>query len=439
MRDRLPKGIQKLLRTGEVLADRLEMSAYVVGGFVRDLLLGIPNFDVDMVVEGDGIQFGKALAADLQTRAKTHERFGTASLKIPSQSDFPAECSLDIATARTEYYEYPTALPNVERSSIKKDLYRRDFTLNTLAVRLNKRPGELLDFFGGQRDIKDKTIRVLHSLSFIEDPTRVFRAIRFEQRFGFKISKETTAFIHSAVTMELFHRLSGHRLGDELIHLLSEPFPGKGLQRLKEFDLLKFIHPDLEWNVATSRLFQNIAEVLTWHRLEFPDEQVQEWVLYAMAFFESVEKASVQNTWTRLGFAEGSKRMAVAFFKEQNRLSRSLAQAHLLPDQVYSLLKPWPVEPLLFLMAKTHPPSPPALTMQRVRQYLSTFRFVKSSVTGRDLQKYGLRKGPAYALVLNQILSACLNGEVHSREEELALAQSLVAKKQRSLRKSQTC
>jgi tRNA nucleotidyltransferase (CCA-adding enzyme) len=158
-----------------------------------------------------------------------------------------------------------------------------------------------------------------------------------------------------------------------------------------------------------------------------------------MAFFGSVEKASVQNTWTRLGFAEGSKRMAVAFFKEQNRLSRSLAQTHLLPDQVYSLLKPWPVEPLLFLMAKTHPPSPPALTMQRVRQYLSTFRFVKSSVTGRDLQKYGLRKGPAYALVLNQILSACLNGEVHSREEELALAQSLVAKKQRSLRKSQTC
>jgi tRNA nucleotidyltransferase (CCA-adding enzyme) len=172
---------------------------------------------------------------------------------------------LDIATARLEYYESPAALPTVELSSIKKDLYRRDFTVNTLAVRLNRqRSGELIDFFGGLRDIKDKTLRVLHSLSFVEDPTRVLRAIRFEQRFDFKLSKHTENLIKSAVNMKLFNRLTGKRIHAELVLLFSEAEPLKVLRRMKQFDLLKFLHPDLKATAETDRLFTGIGETLTW-------------------------------------------------------------------------------------------------------------------------------------------------------------------------------
>jgi tRNA nucleotidyltransferase (CCA-adding enzyme) len=195
-----------LQRAGE-LAERRHVSAFVVGGFVRDLLLGRPNLDLDLVIEGDGIAYARALGRELQGTVRTHDRFGTAVITLKDGRTF------DIATARTEYYEYPTALPTVERSSIKKDLYRRDFTINTLAINLNaKQFGVLLDLYGGQRDLKDGIIRVLHSLSFVEDPTRVFRAVRFEHRFGFRLGKETLSLIKGAVKMDLFHRLSGSRL-----------------------------------------------------------------------------------------------------------------------------------------------------------------------------------------------------------------------------------
>ena len=174
LRDRLPSAVLDLLRTTGELAERLGYSAYVVGGFVRDLLLGIDNLDVDVAVEGDGIAFARALAKDKEARVTVHDRFGTAVVL------FSDGFKLDVATARTECYEYPAALPTVERSSIKKDLYRRDFTINTLAIRLNPRVfAQLIDFYGGQRDLKEKVIRVLHSLSFVEDPTESFARFAF--------------------------------------------------------------------------------------------------------------------------------------------------------------------------------------------------------------------------------------------------------------------
>src|SRR6185295_10740104 len=202
------------------LAKRTSVSVYAVGGFVRDLLLGRPNVDIDLVVEGDAIAFARAFAKENGGRAKVHERFGTAAVV------FPDEFKLDVAMARTEYYKHPSALPTVQPSSIKEDLFRRDFTINALALRLNAdRFGELIDFYGGQRDLKERTIRVLHSRSFIDDPTRVFRAVRFEYRFGFRLGKETLTLIRDAVELGLFHRLSGTRLLEELILLLSEENP----------------------------------------------------------------------------------------------------------------------------------------------------------------------------------------------------------------------
>ena len=170
--------IQLLQSIGEV-ADKLDFNAFAVGGFVRDLLMKKTNLDLDIVIEGDGIAFAKALAAHLGGRYRTHERFKTAVVLMPD--DF----KIDIATARLEYYEYPAAMPMVELSSIKLDLYRRDFTINAMAIQLNQEHfGTLIDFFNSQNDLKQKSIKVLHNLSFVEDPSRIFRAVRFEKRNG---------------------------------------------------------------------------------------------------------------------------------------------------------------------------------------------------------------------------------------------------------------
>ena len=178
--------------------------AHLVGGFVRDLLLRIDNFDIDIVIEGDGIRFAKELARRFGARTRVHKEFGTAKVL------FPGGFKVDVASARLEYYRAPAALPIVEHSSLKLDLYRRDFTINTLAISLNTNTfGELIDFFGAQRDIKEKSIRVLHSLSFVEDPTRVFRAVRFEQRFRFHIGKFTVNLIKNAVKMSFLAKIKG--------------------------------------------------------------------------------------------------------------------------------------------------------------------------------------------------------------------------------------
>ncbi len=436
MADRLPHGIQHLLNEAGQVADQLGISAYVVGGFVRDLLLGKSNLDVDIVVEGDGIQFAKVLGLRLSAKIKVHERFGTASLKLSKISAFAPDMAFDVATARTEYYEFPTALPTVEQSSVKKDLYRRDFTINALAIRLNKNPGELLDFFGGQRDLKDKVIRVLHSLSFVEDPTRAFRAIRFEQRFGFAISKETRTFIRNAVDMQLFHRLSGHRLGDELIHLFSESQPANAVRRLRECDLLKFIHPHIPWTTKSQDLCQSIQEILTWQRLEIPHEPIEKWLLYAMGLFEPLGRVETVKTWKKLGFPGRHIRMVDNFFKEYDQVLRVLLRKQVSPSETYSLLYPWTLEALLFLMAKVQRRDSKKHSLQRIKEFITTYRQIKISVTGHDLQTLGLKKGPAYRRVLHQLLMARLDGTIQSRQEELSLAKNLVNKAQRSSKKN---
>ena len=251
---------------------------------------------MDIVVEGDGITFAAMLLKKMGGRMKTHQKFGTAVFVLPSG------LKIDIATARLEYYESPAALPTVELSSIKKDLYRRDFTINTLAVRLNsKNYGQLIDFFSGLRDIKDKTIRVLHSLSFVEDPTRVLRAIRFEQRFDFHLSKHTQNLIKLAVTMKLFDRLSGERIYNELVLLFSEADPAKVLKRMREFDLLKFIIRSLKGSAETERLFAGIGEALTWFRLLYlEDVKMEKWFVYFLGLLDRVKESAVDEILERL-------------------------------------------------------------------------------------------------------------------------------------------
>lgn len=427
LKSQLSPPLLSLIEKVGQLADRLDVSVFLVGGFVRDLLMDIPNFDVDFMIEGDGIQFGKALAKELSGEWTIHERFGTVSITLPKSMNLPQMHHLDVATARTEYYEYPTALPTVERSSIKKDLYRRDFTINALAIRVNRTPGALLDYFGGRRDIKDKVIRVLHSLSFVEDPTRVFRAIRFEQRFGFLISKETQQFVQQAKTMELFQRLSSSRLGNELIHMLEEADPSKGIRRLEEFRLMSFIHPKLHAKPTIQKTFESVETILTWFTVEHPDILIKRWLIFGLAWFESIGKEELKKTWKRLGFPQGQINTVGNYLTAQPTLIRTINRKSLAPSEIYILLSPWPNEILLFLMAKTQLKPTTLRAMERIREYLTAWQHCSIVLTGHDLEALGLPKGPVYSRILDAIFQSKLDGMVATEEDEYRLAKSLIA------------
>jgi tRNA nucleotidyltransferase (CCA-adding enzyme) len=415
MRAYLPARVYALLERAGVLADHHEVSLYVVGGFVRDLLLRRANLDLDLVVEGDGIAFARALSQALEARIHVHERFGTAVLILPD--DF----KLDVATARMEYYEYPTALPTVAHSSIQKDLYRRDFTINTLAIRLNGRHfGALLDFYGGQRDLKDHTIRVLHSLSFVEDPTRMLRAIRFVHRFGFHLGKETLALIKGAVKMELLHRLSGHRLCTELILLCQEKEPRQALAQLGALDLLQCIHPSLRWSSRLHTLLKAVEEVLDWYTLLYLDRPIDVWLVYCMALLEVLPAQAVEETIQRLTIPKRyAEKMRAAHASAHAILPHLVQHPAPRPAAVYRLLAGLADETLLLLMAKTTSDA----ARRQISAYLTTYQHIKPMLTGADLHAMGFTPGPRFTEILESLRDARLNGDVTTVADERALVQ----------------
>ncbi len=419
LKERLPADIETLLMSIGETADSMAVNAYAVGGFVRDLLFGYKNYDIDIVIEGDGIAFAENFASTAGARVKSHQKFGTAVII------FPDGFKIDIATARTEYYEYPTALPKVEVSSIKKDLYRRDFTINTLAIKLNRKDfGYLTDFFGGQKDIKEKTIRVLHNLSFIEDPTRIYRAIRFEQRFGLRIARHTQNLIRSTVKIDLFHRLSGKRLFSEILLLLSEDDPAKSIVRLSEFDLLRFIHPSLQWDERSVIMFESINDAIAWYRLLFLDKKYDAWKVYFFGFIDHLTYAETEDTCRRLEIRErlleeilGVKRDTSDLIQKLHRLNDPT------PGMVYELLRNNSQEQLLYLMAKIEKED----VKKHISMYLGHLQDVRLSITGKDIVSLGIKPGPVYTTVLNRTLSAKLDGIVKTRDEELEFVKGLIA------------
>jgi len=234
LKEKLSPALQGVLRDAGNLAGEMGFNAYVVGGMVRDLLLGLQTIDVDIVIEGQGIHFARSLADRLHAKVRCHERFGTATLTLPDR------LRVDIATARTEFYERPAALPKVTPGSIRDDMFRRDFTINTLAASLM--PGEfgrVLDDFGGVRDLRERHIRALHERSFIDDPTRLFRAVRFEKRLDFRIVRSTEQWIADALSRSLLEELEDYRIAAELRLILEETDPAGPLRRLSELGIIE--------------------------------------------------------------------------------------------------------------------------------------------------------------------------------------------------------
>lgn len=415
MEERFPKRIYQLLKEFGKVGDELGYSVYAVGGFVRDLLMRVENFDIDIVVEGDGIRFANEFEKRSSCRIRTHRKFGTAIIL------FSDGLKVDIATARLEVYESPAALPTVERSSIKMDLYRRDFTINTLAIHLNPKSfGELIDFFGGVKDIKEKVIRVLHNLSFVEDPTRIFRAIRFEQRLKFQIGKQTQNLMRNAVKMGFMDRLSGGRVFSELILILQEENPIPALRRMNDFNLFQFLHPQLRFDEERINLFEQIQHVISWFDLLFLEEKYDRWLIYFYGLIDSLKEEAVIELCQRLDMV-GRLKIRVMEGKrqaEKNLLKIfSLIEAGIEPkrSEIYELLDPIPNEVKLFMMAKTTQ----NLTRKYISLYFTQLKDTKPILRGADLVKIGIKPGPGIKKRLNDLLKARLDEQVITRQDEI--------------------
>jgi tRNA nucleotidyltransferase (CCA-adding enzyme) len=410
MDELLPKQVIGVLKIAGKIAEELKMNSYAVGGFVRDLLLHNANFDIDLVVEGDGIKFARKFASHYGGTVTYHKKFGTAVINLPGK------IKVDVASARLEYYERPAALPQVEMSSIKLDLYRRDFTINTLAVKLNPRSfGEMIDFFGAKKDIKDKTIRVLHNLSFVEDPTRVLRALRFEQRFGFQLSKLTANLIQNAVKMNFFDNLSGRRLSNELILVLQEENVPPLIKRMDDFDLLKLIHPKLVFTEHMKELLERIHNVLSWFKLLFLDKQYDQWIVYFAGIMDGLKKEEIKTVAEKLSLNREEALKIYTVKEKMPGILFNLSSPAIKNSTAYHLLTSLPIEAQLYLMAKT--------TSEHVRKAVSHYfthsTQVKVELSGDDLISLGLTPGKIFKKIFHEVLNAKLDGVLKNREDEL--------------------
>jgi tRNA nucleotidyltransferase (CCA-adding enzyme) len=407
------------------------LQSYFVGGPVRDLILGNPNVDLDMVVEGDAIALSEKLAGLFGGRVRTHTRFGTAKWLLDEGfwDQFGADegdehltlpQSVDFVAARTEFYDRPTALPQVARGSIKLDLHRRDFTINTLAIRLNPdRFGQLLDFYGGRRDLQAGVIRVLHSLSFIDDPTRILRAVRFEQRLSFRIERRTAELLCHSVA--LLDRVTGDRIRHELELLLRERKPELGFARLAELGVLAQIHPALNFDAWTVNCFVRLRELLgaaDWGLCV--DDYLIEFTHFGLLTFrmdlEEVE-AVERRLRVRRPTSEHIRRLH-ALKEKLQFLAHPQA-----PSAVYQILESYPRRVLLVAYVAAEDP----LVQESIHRYVNQWAQTTIAMTGHDLRLLGLAPGPVYHELLNELLYARLDGRISTEEEERAYLDLLLS------------
>jgi tRNA nucleotidyltransferase (CCA-adding enzyme) len=419
-----PKAMQLVRRVSET-AQAMEMGVYFVGGFVRDLLLEVPTKnDIDFVVEGDAIALVRQLRAGHGGQMRSHDRFGTAKWMLEGGAfdgapDLPG--AIDFVTARSEFYTHPSALPTVEGGSIKLDLHRRDFTINTLAIRLAPPPfGQLLDFWGGTRDLKRKIIRVLHSLSFVDDPTRVLRAARLEQRLGFAIEPRTRELIDSAVP--LLDRVSGARIRHELEAIFDEDRPEAALRRLDELGVLAQLHPALRVDGWLERAFaalRRARDLPAWPALG----------AYARDWWELPHFIL-----TTFRLDEDARRQVCKRLRVRRRTIDTIELAQHLRRELPALAlrcRPSEAARRLDLMnnaalAAGWAAAEGETARDQIAHYAARLRDVRPLTTGDDLKARGLKPGPHFGDILDRLRDAWLDGEVNDAAGESALLARLL-------------
>lgn len=422
---RLPQRIVRLLRELGRSADEKGIGLYLVGGVVRDLLLNRRNWDVDLTVEGDGISFARQVTNRYGAGLALFERFSTARLV------FPDGLKVDIASTRRESYADPAALPDVMTASLEEDLFRRDFTINAMAIQLNPAHwGALRDPFGGRKDLKDKTLRVLHGRSFVDDPTRIFRAIRFAERFGFRIEPDTARLLARASRTNLVARLSGPRLANEIFALMKEEHPDAAIRRLRRLRLLRFLHPRLSPGTQTERLLAVLPQTIgAWER-RWAELSLDRPLLWVMALLAHASASVIAGTIQRLQLAATESRALEWAGENTSRIAKSLSSdAFLRPSQIYRLLSSLPNEAVALVLAKGLVSSSKAVGIARLKRRLTRFlecdRLTTTTISGDTLKEFGLRPGPHFKKILDRLLDERLDGRITAAAEERDRARTL--------------
>ncbi|MBA3868126.1 MAG: CBS domain-containing protein, partial [Anaerolineae bacterium] len=415
----LGQAATQTIQTVAELAQKDGVSVYLVGGVVRDLLLGRANFDIDFVVEGNAIAFAEAVQKQQSGHLTVFKPFGTAKWKpLSTTNEMPEVVDhIDFASARYEFYEHPTALPTVYDSSIKLDLQRRDFTINTLAVQISPAAmfGHVVDFYGGLRDLEAQLVRVLHSLSFIDDPTRILRAFRFERRLGFKIETRTSELITTALPM--LGRITGERLRNELTLLLKEDQPELGLINLQERGVLAAIHPSLVVGEGVRAAFQRV-------RTEQSDKMPSvgdRTDLYWHIWLGQIEPELLKAICERLLFGRkvsDSLLQAAELLRHVDELGRpdvrpSAVASRLENVSELALLAVWYV-------------SDNQQVRDRLQQFWSKWRQIQPVATGETLQGLDLKPGPCFKVILARLRQAWLDELVQNETEERQLLDRLI-------------
>jgi len=399
--------LEQVFEAVTALSDAYD-GVYLVGGTVRDILLAERSFDVDIAVEGDAIALAQALADALGGRVRAHEKFGTAVV-VYGDGD-----RVDVVTARTEFYDAPAALPSVEHASIREDLFRRDFTINAMAVSLKGDDyGRLVDPFGGRVDLDEKRIRVLHNLSFIDDPTRIFRAIRYENRYGFRMDEHTLGLARGCIEMGLVGDLSSARLRDELVALLEEGEVDHSILRLAELGADRAIHPHLAADEEAVALLARLRALTQQYEVEVPA-----WRLGLIALARKLPPDEVYGWLQRL--------------KMRRRDTEQIAAAVTVGPRIVERLRDQDVEPAeIAALADRYAPDAPLFALALADQeplhaYFRGLRDVRLEVSGTDLADLGLAESPRVGEILAELRRRKLNGELDGRESELEAARELI-------------
>ncbi|HGJ67657.1 TPA: CCA tRNA nucleotidyltransferase [bacterium] len=407
--NKLPPKIYKLLKSIGIESKKLGYSAYVVGGFVRDLILGRPNLDIDIIIEGDGIDFAMKFAEINKGKAKSHKRFGTSVVTM--KDGF----KIDIVTARTEIYEHPGALPTVKFGSIKDDLYRRDFTINAMAINLDN--GDLVDFLDGMSDLKNEKIKIIHDRSFLDDPTRIFRAIRFEQRFSFNIDKQTEKLLKEAIEKDFLNTITRQRIRNEILLILDEENSTEPLRRMEKLNLIRYIHPEISLTKEKLSILNKIDGLKMFENLPFlrSSEKFDYVLLRLMALVDGLNETDFTDAIDGLFL---NKRyidnLRASFFDLPIALQQINDDAVTLSG-IYNSLKNLPLQALIFGIFKAMDEE----AVYKLMMYLADLRKIKPFINGDDLKELGYPESPLYTDILSKVFDMQLDGIIENKEQAI--------------------
>jgi tRNA nucleotidyltransferase (CCA-adding enzyme) len=414
----LPNKSLRLLKQIGKLAHEDNYKAFIVGGVVRDIFLRRENLDFDIIIEGDGIAFAKKLSKKLKAQLIQHERFYTSRLTIANG------LKIDIATARSESYEYPGALPRVIPGKIEDDLARRDFSINAMAIDLGPGNfGRLIDFFNGLEDLKNKKVRVLHDLSFVDDPTRILRAIRFEQRFKFRIESHTYDLIKKALRNKVFNTVKSPRIWQELVLILKENKPKRYIVRLSEVCGLSFIHPKLKLDRDKIKLLGLAERAINYYKRSYPHrEPLDAWLMYFMVLVERLKLSEIKKIIEKFNLRKQERKKIYAYRNLDKNLFNFLDKKNLRPSQIYIVLEQLNPEALILLRMKLRS----KIAKKRIDNFLKIYSEVKLSINGHDINELGVSLDNHFKNILDKVFYKKLDGELKSKQDELEYAKELV-------------